>query len=322
MRRLLIIPLLIIGCTRQPVTPAEGHAVAQSESKPERLHVQHLPNAIRIHPQVISGGLPEDDAAFRELADLGVKTVISVDGARPDVAMAKKHGLRYVHLPHGYDGIPEGRANELAKAVLELDGPIYIHCHHGKHRSPAAASVACVRAGLIPQTSAIPFLEFAGTSPDYRGLYQSADRAHPEDQALLRSLRVEFPETVNVPPLAQAMVNLEHTHDHLKQIAAAGWKSPADHPDLSPVHEALLLQEHFTELLRTEEVQQQSADFQQSLRDSEAAAKSLLAALKAWQEDAESGDPPPRLSELMSTIGTQCKTCHKQHRDQPLFGSN
>ena len=321
MRRLLIVPLLIVGCARQPETSTEVRVAAESVSQPERLHVEHLPNAIRIHPRVISGGLPEDDAAFQELADLGVKTIISVDGARPDVAMAKKHGLRYVHLPHGYDGISKERANELAKAVSELDGPIYIHCHHGKHRSPAAASVACVRAGLIPPTSAIPYLEFAGTSPDYRGLYQSAEQAHPEDQALLRSLRVEFQETVNVPPLAQAMVNLEHIHDHLKQIAAAGWNSPADHPDLSPAHEALLLQEHFTELLRTEEVQQQPADFQQSLRDSEVAAQALHTALKDWQSTVHPGDPPPGFAEHLDTIGMQCKHCHKQHRDKPLSES-
>src|SRR5262245_42817749 len=113
-------------------------AVSPSTAKPEKLAVEHLPNAYRITDKVISGGLPEGDAAFQELADLGVKTVISVDGMKPDVETAKKHGLRYVHLPHGYDGVPSERVLELAKAVRELPGLIYIHCHHGKHRSPAA----------------------------------------------------------------------------------------------------------------------------------------------------------------------------------------
>jgi protein tyrosine phosphatase (PTP) superfamily phosphohydrolase (DUF442 family) len=129
-----------------------------------------LPNPWQIHPQVISGGLPEGDEAFRALADLGVKTLISVDGARPDVALAKKHGLRYVHLPHGYDGVPEERMQELAKAVRDLPGPIYIHCHHGKHRSPTAAAVACVGAGLLDASAAAPFLQAAGTSGTLRNL--------------------------------------------------------------------------------------------------------------------------------------------------------
>lgn len=60
---------------------------------------KHLPNPVRIHAHVISGGLPEGNAAFEELKSLGIKTVISVDGAKPDVARAEKYGLRYVHLP-------------------------------------------------------------------------------------------------------------------------------------------------------------------------------------------------------------------------------
>ena len=37
--------------------------------------------------------------------------------------LAKKYGMRYVHLPHGYDGIPEERIAELAKAVRDLPQP-------------------------------------------------------------------------------------------------------------------------------------------------------------------------------------------------------
>jgi hypothetical protein len=53
--------------------------------RPERLVAPGLPNAIQLHEQVISGGLPEGDAAFAKLKELGVKTIISVDGARPDL---------------------------------------------------------------------------------------------------------------------------------------------------------------------------------------------------------------------------------------------
>ena len=74
----------------------------------------------------------------------GRKTVLTLDGAQPDVETAKRHGLRYVHVPIGYDGIPAARALELAKTfqTLEPSGPIFVHCHHGKHRGPAACSIA------------------------------------------------------------------------------------------------------------------------------------------------------------------------------------
>ena len=103
---------------------------------------------------------------------------------------------------HGYDGIPQERARELAKAVRDLEGPIYIHCHHGKHRSPAAATVACVSAGLIEPSAALSVLRTAGTSENYRGLYRSAESARKLDDALLDALQAEFPETAKLPPPA------------------------------------------------------------------------------------------------------------------------
>src|SRR5512134_2416916 len=77
----------------------------------------HLHNLFRATTNVFSGSSPEGDAAFRELIRLGVKTVISVDGAQPDVEAARKHGLRYIHLPIGYDGVPTNRIAELVKAA-------------------------------------------------------------------------------------------------------------------------------------------------------------------------------------------------------------
>lgn len=283
--------------------------MAPSTAKPERLDVKHLPNAWRITEKVISGGLPEDDAAFQELADLGVKTVISVDGMRPDAETARKHGLRYVHLPHGYDGVPEERAKELAKAVRDLPGPIYLHCHHGKHRSPSAATVACVGAGLLDRSLAETVLKAAGTSEEYQGLYASARDAERFDAALLDALQPDFPEASAVPPLAEAMVALEHTHDHLKQIAAAGWKSPPAHPDLEPAHEALLLREHYTELLRMDEVTQQPEAFRQSLRESETAAQGLEDALRASPVSAQAAQAQ------LEVVHRNCTECHRKFRD-------
>ena len=91
---------------------------------PMRVEAGHLPNAICIHERIISGGLPDGEAAFEELKSLRVKTIISVDGAKPNLALAAKYGMRYVHLPHGYNGISDEHAVQLAKAVYNFDGPI------------------------------------------------------------------------------------------------------------------------------------------------------------------------------------------------------
>lgn len=326
-RFFLLLLLIVVGCSprdsapsarKAPEKPMVGEDKLHDSQLPHRIEAEHLPNAVQVHAKVISGGQPESNEAFKELQSLGVKTVISVDGMKPDVGTASKYGLRYVHLPHGYDGVPDRRVKELAKAVQELDGPIYIHCHHGKHRSPAAASVACVAAGLVPSSRGVAILELAGTSPNYRGLYQSAREVKPLEAALLDFLEVDFRETVEVPPMAEAMVAMGHTHDHLERIADAGWQQPADHPDLDPAHLALLMREHFTELLRTEDVQQEPEEFRQFLQDSEKAAQGLEHALRAWTSTSASAEPPERIEQFSATISANCKLCHEQFRDVPL----
>ncbi len=293
-----------------------GHAFEPSSTdngpKFERINSKHLPNAYRLTDNVISGGQPQGEAAFAELRALGVKTIISVDGARPDVATAKKLGLRYVHLPHGYDGIPAERLQELAKAVRDLPGPIYIHCHHGKHRSPAAAAAACVSIGTLTSAQAHDALKTAGTSPDYRGLYDSVRAAQPLAPSMLDALTVEFHETAEIPPLADAMVAIEHHYDHLQSISAADWKTPPEHPDLDPPHEALLLAEQFTELLRTDAVQIQPQEFARLMRDGERAAYALEQALRDHP-----GDTAKRRS-AFAKVSANCQKCHQQIRDVPL----
>lgn len=318
----LLLLLSGTGCWQSapPATSSNVPPQASSpiRSQPESLAMAHLPNAVRVHEKVISGGLPEGDEAFAELAALGVKTVISVDGAKPDVATAERHGLRYVHLPHGYDGIPDERAAMLAKAVRDLPGPIYIHCHHGKHRSPAAAVVGCIGAGFIAEDSALSVLELAGTSPNYRGLYQSAERTRRVDQAKLDALPNDFPATVDPSPLAEAMVHLEHTHDHLQALAANNWKMIAAKPDLDAVHEALLLREHYTEMLRTDEVMALDARFVALMREGETFAQTLETELAAWKKAGSGESVPSVVVESLAKLTQNCKACHQQFRDVPL----
>src|SRR5436305_114465 len=123
------------------VLVALGGCGVKPDAPPVRpLDAPGLPHAFRVSDRLFSGGNPDGEAGFAALRALGVQTVISVDGARPDWETAGRHGLRYVHLPVGYDGIPRGRVLALAKAARDLPGPVYVHCHHGKHRGPAAVA--------------------------------------------------------------------------------------------------------------------------------------------------------------------------------------
>ena len=282
--------------------------------KESRLNHAALPNAFQVHANVISGGVPDGDEGFMQLKRLGVRTIISVDGAQPDVTTARKFGLRYVHLPHGYDGISPSHSRRLARAVSTLPAPIYIHCHHGKHRSPAAAMVACVGAGLASPQRGVAFLEAAGTSPKYVGLYAAVNEARPFDSAELHRHDVSFPEIAEVSPLAKVMVDIESSFDNLVLANRSKWNASALGPDIDPSHDALILKEHFAETLRTFPGSDRPKEFGRILQDSHEAASRMEALLNQRPLSAKT------LSELSSQIAAikaDCHRCHAIHRDHP-----
>ncbi len=123
-------------------------------------------------------------------------------------------------------------------------------------------------------------------------------------------MKPDFPETGDVPPLADAMVALERTHDHVKQIAANDWKPLPKHPDIDPAHEVLLLREHYTELLRADDVPGQPAEFQKLMHEGEAAAIGLERAMTEADYTAA--------GQALTAINQNCASCHQQFRDVPL----
>lgn len=275
-----------------------------------------LPNVLHVSGRLLSGGVPEGDAGFQSLQKLGVKTILSVDGARPDLTRARKFEMRYVHLPIGYDGVSQTQAMALARAVRDLPGPVYIHCHHGKHRSPGAA--AAIQFCLDPQCTAAQAIEImkrAGTDSRYTGLFAVPTllkRPTPQD---LDALRIDFPEIARVPALTQAMVQIDERWEHLGRIRMAGWTVPANHPDLDPPHEALHLVEHYREMARTPETKARPADFRSMLAEAEEAARDLESILrkakKAPPADRDSAEKAYQQSRVT------CTRCHAKYRDIP-----
>ena len=214
--------------------PSADKASADKSHRPVRIADPHLENVYQVHPKVISGGEPHGEKALNRSPRLGVKTVISVDGAKPDVDLAKKHGMRVRAFAAQLRRRARGSRQRTGQSGPRPGRPGLHPLPSRQAPQPRAAAVACVGAGLIGPADALAILTTAGTSTNYRGLYQSAEQARPFDDALLDALEVEFRESVEVPPLADAMVALERTHDHVKQIAAAGWRPVPENPDLDP----------------------------------------------------------------------------------------
>jgi protein tyrosine phosphatase (PTP) superfamily phosphohydrolase (DUF442 family) len=264
-----------------------------------------LENVLHVSEKIYSGGVPMEDAGFQSLGKLGIKTIITVDGAKPDVARAKAAGMRYVHLPFGYDGCPVPTANAIAKAVRDLPGPVYIHCHHGKHRSPVAAAMASTVLDGITGEEAINILERAGTDKNYTGLYEDVRTYRPPGKVALDRLKVEFPEIARTPELVDAMVAVEMRHDCLLKLQKDGWRSTDTHP----AHEALQLQELFTELNRTGDTQMRPADYRKWMRQAEVNGKALETALRAGNMD--------EASAKLGRLTAGCASCHAKYRNVP-----
>lgn len=255
---------------------------------------------------LLSGSGPRDEAAFDELAARGVRTIISVDGARPEVERARARGMRYVHLPLGYDRIPPERKAQLARAVRDLPGPVYLHCHHGLHRGPAAAAAALVILGRLTPGQGTDFMQRAGTSEHYAGLYESVRAARALPPGTIDAADSDFPETAQVAGMVSSMVALDQAFERLERIREAGWRTPADHPDLVPAGEAGMVADLLRTLRDDPETRDRPAEFHDLLEHAARAAGALENAIVAG------ADPGP----AFRLLDASCRDCHRAFRDR------
>jgi protein tyrosine phosphatase (PTP) superfamily phosphohydrolase (DUF442 family) len=224
------------GEGRAATTPARGTPAIPSLVDPAPREYPGIHNAVAFHEGLVSGSAPGGDAGLETLAALGVRTIISVDGATPDVAGARARGMRYIHLPLGYDGVDEHRTRQLARAARDAIrlGPVYVHCHHGKHRSAGAAAVIAASLGWCSGDEGVARMRVAGTSEAYAGLFADARAARPIDPRELDAVPDDFPSACTPSGLVQGMLEIDGAYERLTDIRRAGWKTPADQPDLVP----------------------------------------------------------------------------------------
>jgi protein tyrosine phosphatase (PTP) superfamily phosphohydrolase (DUF442 family) len=270
-----------------------------------------LHNVFQVEDGLYSGDAPEGEEGFRELQKLGVKTIISVDGSKPNTELAHRYGMRYVHLPIGYDGVPRIRALELTKAVQVngAAGPIYIHCHHGKHRGPAAAAAVCRAARGWSAEKADAFLKQAGTSPDYAGLFRDVRAYGAPGVEELARIPGTFPEVAPTPALVDAMVAMDEYHDALKAAQKAGWEEAAGGPGSTPDQPAVFAWEILRELARDPETKKRGDDYEKLRAAAELAADTLRQLLRDPAGERTARDT------AFQDFSKSCSTCHKAYRN-------
>ncbi|MBM4110842.1 MAG: hypothetical protein FJ254_05720 [Phycisphaerae bacterium] len=312
-----------------PSSAAGDSAGASSETPPlprpalhseEALDLPGLHNLVAFHEEVWSGSAPAGDAGFDSLKSLGVQTILSVDGALPDLDRARARGMRYVHLPIGYDGFEQARKLQLTRAVRDLPRPIYIHCHHGKHRSAGAAAAIAVSLGWLTPDEAAARMKVSGTAPGYAGLWRCAAESAPIAAALIDATPADFPERTMPGSLVAAMVEIDQVHDRLMLSKKSGWIAPPEHPDLAPLADAGRLADLYRLLDdedRLSEVPASQRDVVREwfVREGRTAAhlETLIESMDRPGQDTDQARE--RASAALATLSSDCLDCHRRHRD-------
>lgn len=110
--------------------------------------VKGVPNFHAVNEQILRGGQPTG-AGFRNLADMGVTTVIDLQEegsrSRDEKKLVKALGMRYINIP--MKGMTTPTEKQISHALKALNndsaGPVFIHCKRGADRTGVV--IACYR---------------------------------------------------------------------------------------------------------------------------------------------------------------------------------
>ncbi len=280
------------------------------------LDLEGVHQVVAYAPGLYSGSAPHGEVAFKTLQRAGIKTIISVDGATPQADIAKAHGMRYVHLPIGYNGMDEAKTLEIARAVRDLPGPIFIHCHHGKHRSAAASAAAAVTLGKATPEAMEARMRVSQTAEHYKGLWKCVEVARPANDAEIDAASNAFPQVHRTTGIVRSMVDIDEIYDHIKAIEKAGWTTPQDHPDLVPAAEAGRLSDLFRNLNDDASTHAKQPEYRIWMR--EASDQSQVIEDMLVDIPARRVPSPAQQAELSSNwakVAASCKQCHTAYRD-------
>ena len=293
---------------------AYDHAMTVELPPVEPQEFEGLHNVFHLSDQIVSGSEPHGDAAMQKLADLGIRTIVSVDGKAPEAEKAAALGMRYVHIPIQYSDISENEMLRLAKTFRELEGPFYVHCFHGKHRGPAGAEVGRLVLDGIPRDEAIAEMrQYCGTSKKYEGLYRLIAAGDIPTASETSAFEYNFAAREEVEGVVAAMVILSRAHDNNESMMKSGWKPDPSHPDLDPINEATQLLQGFESAASHAEVRTAAQDFRSWWSEGQAESATLLDSVKSIQTGDESAIE--RANRSFQAVQAACTDCHGEYRN-------
>jgi protein tyrosine phosphatase (PTP) superfamily phosphohydrolase (DUF442 family) len=105
-----------------------------------------IPNFHQVDNTLYRGGQP-NEAGFKKLSSLGIKTVISLRGENETLAKEKQQtadfNMRFYNLPMSVYETPEDQLIlKFLEIVLDSDSqPVFVHCQNGRDRTGAIVAM-------------------------------------------------------------------------------------------------------------------------------------------------------------------------------------
>jgi uncharacterized protein (TIGR01244 family) len=133
-----IVALLWLGLAAQ-VQAAEP--AKPSDTWAKAVKTPGLPNLHKVNDQFYRGAQPEKEG-YRELAKMGIKTVICLRESDPDLESIKQAKLECIHIPMKTWNPTVEEAVEFLKTVTDKSKqPVYVHCKHGSDRTGTMCAI-------------------------------------------------------------------------------------------------------------------------------------------------------------------------------------
>ena len=114
--------------------PAQAAGVTHAPARP-RNDVAGIRNFAQVSDALFRGDQP-DEAGFRELKKMGVKTVVNLRSFHSDAGMLEGLGLNYVQIKLNYLDPRDAQVAAFLKVVTDPElKPVFVHCRHGSDRT-------------------------------------------------------------------------------------------------------------------------------------------------------------------------------------------
>lgn len=244
-------------------------------------------------PNLLVGPRPSREQ-IEELSAFGIQKVISVDALPPESSLWGK-SIRVRHLPLSYRELPKTLQLRLARELTTDGVKTYVHCHHGKHRGPAAALAALRTLDQLDQAEATVWLDRCGV--EYKGLRDAVQNARPESSDdILAALPLE--EIAATRSLSRMMAEIDQVWDRLKKVP-----SPDDPIAKTQIEDA----SHLVDLFRLSSKSAGPVDpaYPKQMREAVDLATALENQLQLGLDT----------TQLRADLRASCRTCHKAFRN-------